>query len=31
MEDVPGFAGEYSVPISIRPTKLRFSDFSPPG
>ena len=27
--DVPGFAGEYSVPIRIRPTKLRFEDFSP--
>ena len=29
--DVPGFAGEYSVPIRIRPTKLRFADFSPGG
>ena len=29
--DVPGFAGEYSVPIRVRPTKLRFADFSPTG
>ena len=27
--DVPSFAGEYSVPIIIRPTRLRSSDFSP--
>lgn len=27
--DVPSFAGEYSVPITIRPTKLRYSDFRP--
>ena len=29
--DVPSFAGEYSVAIRIRPTKLRASFFSPPG
>ena len=29
--DVPSFAGEYSVPIRIRPTKLRASFFSPSG
>lgn len=29
--DVPGFAGEYSVAIRIRPTKLRASFFSPSG
>ena len=29
--DPAGFAGEYSVPIRIRPTKLRFADFSPTG
>jgi PPOX class probable F420-dependent enzyme len=27
--DVPAFAGEYSVPIRVRPTKLRFEDYSP--
>jgi PPOX class probable F420-dependent enzyme len=29
--DVPSFAGEYSVAIRIRPTKLRASFFSPSG
>ena len=29
--DVAGFAGEYSVAIRIRPTKLRASSFNPPG